>query len=275
MVNYRMFKAQGVLSQFVRFFWNLEARVDATHPFIHRAMPDNCVELIFYCKGSLSISSSYGDEGNTFPSGVFGQAQKFRQFRTSSDFCLFGVYLYPYTLKALFNIPARLTCNEMIDSETLWGLDGKVLEERVMLASNVEQRIQLVSNFFLDRVRKFVDYDQRFMLRIKSVVDNNSLLAITDFADGCNLSRRQFERKFNEYSGFSPKGFFGIVRFKNVLKEAGEERPSLAKIAVDSGYYDQSHFTNEFKKLSGYSPREFFLHYPKAIDGRATRDFKS
>ena len=39
MVNYRMFKPEGVLAQFVRFFWSLEAQVPGSSPFIHRALP--------------------------------------------------------------------------------------------------------------------------------------------------------------------------------------------------------------------------------------------
>src|SRR5687768_7306969 len=105
MIDYRMYEPQGILTQFVRFFWSLEAEVRPYESFVHRALPDNCLELIFYCKGNLSISSPEG-EGNTFSSGVFGQAKKFRQFRTANDFILFGAYLYPYSLRMLFNLPA-------------------------------------------------------------------------------------------------------------------------------------------------------------------------
>src|SRR5687767_10750132 len=154
MIQYSMHKPQGVLAHYVRFFWSLEAQVEGNDPFIHRALPDNCIELIFYCNGNLSISSLEGDEGRTFTSGVFGQAQKFRQFKTNNNFSLFGVYLYPYTVKMLFNLPAYQVCNEKVDSETLWGAKGKVLEEQVMLAQSSEQRVEVVSNFFLDRLRE-------------------------------------------------------------------------------------------------------------------------
>jgi AraC-like DNA-binding protein len=276
MVDYRMYKPQGALAHFVRFFWGLDVQVEGSSPFVHRALPDNCLELIFYCKGSLSISSLDGDEGNTFASGIFGQAQKFRQFKTNDDFNLFGVYLYPYALNLLFNVPPSILCNEKADSETLWGVSGSVLEEQIMLAGSFAERIRIVSNFLLDRIKRITHYDQTFIRNIKSVVDKNILHSTTTFADQCNLSRRQVERKFKEYSGFSPKDFFNIVRFKNVLKEVEEKRKPLAQIAIESGYYDQSHFTNEFKKFSGYSPREFFTNYPEtAVDGRAVRDFKS
>src|SRR5688500_9872399 len=118
MLKYRVQKPREELSDFVRFFWTLEGKVSSTMiPFVHRALPDNCLELIFYRQGQFSISSSTGGEGNTFASGVFGHAQKFRQFKTNSDFTLFGVYLYPHSFKMLFNLPAHELTNAMVDSE--------------------------------------------------------------------------------------------------------------------------------------------------------------
>lgn len=75
-----MHHAEGILGAYVRFFWTLEAHVEG-EPFIHRTLPDNCVELIFYCKGKLAISSLGVEEGNTFTSGVFGQSQNSNSLR--------------------------------------------------------------------------------------------------------------------------------------------------------------------------------------------------
>jgi len=231
------------------------------------------MELIFYLKGKLSISSSSGDEGSTFTSGVFGQTQKFRQFKTADDFSLFGVYLYPHVFKCMFNVSASELCNERVDSETLWGVDGRILEEKIMVARTNQERVQLVSSFLLRRINTTND-DVAFMRNITSIIGGNHLLSIPSFADACNLSRRQLERKFQAFYGFSPKDFFSIIRFKNVLKEMEQNRKPLAQIALDAGYYDQSHFTNEFRKFSGYSPKEFAVNHTDAEDMRTTRDFK-
>jgi AraC-like DNA-binding protein len=275
MVKYSTQNPPEALSDYVRFFWSLEAKVGTNEPFVHRALPDNCLELIFYCQGQFSISSSSGEEGNTFTSGVFGHAKKYRQFTTNSDFTLFGVFLYPHSFKMLFDLPAHELTDAMVDCETLWGAEGRILEEKVMLALDNARRVEIVSNFLFDRIKTTEIRDSGFMYLVKKVVTNNRLVSIPSFASDCNLSRRQFERKFKEFSGFSPKDFFRLVRFKNVLKESEHRNKSLAQIAIDSGYYDQSHFTHEFKKYSGYSPREFFINYPEDTDIRATRDFKT
>jgi hypothetical protein len=76
MVKYNTQQPCEALSDYVRFFWTLEATVGSMEPFVHRALPYNCLELILYCQGRFSIRASSGAEGHTFTSGAFGQAQK-------------------------------------------------------------------------------------------------------------------------------------------------------------------------------------------------------
>jgi transcriptional regulator GlxA family with amidase domain len=142
------------------------------------------------------------------------------------------------------------------------------------LAHNDQIRVQLVSNFLLGKIRKKVDCQNGFIKNVKLVIEANRILPIDLFADDCNLSRRQFERKFKENAGLTPKDFFSIVRFKNALKEIEEGSKQLAQIAIETGYFDQPHFTNEFRKYSGYSPREYAMNHHAEVDLRATRDFR-
>jgi AraC-like DNA-binding protein len=274
MIRYTTQIPRPELKDYVRFFWTLDVEVGSSAPFVHRALPDNCLEMIFYCRGAFSITSPSGGEGNTFQSGVFGQAQQFRQFKTSNDFTLFGVYLYPHSFKTIFNLPADELTNQMVDIESLWGIAGKILEERIILAANNVIRIALFSEFMLNHIRKKSIYDSAFPVTINRIVDNNTLLSIPTFASECNLSRRQFERKFAQYSGFTPKDFLRLVRFQRAVSESTIRNRSLAQIATDSGYYDQSHFTNEFRNFSGYTPGEFFTNCSAETDSRATREFK-
>jgi AraC-like DNA-binding protein len=275
MIEYRTYQPQGILAHFIRYFWSLNVGVLEQEPFVHRALPDNCAELIFYCRGDLSIISREGQEGKTFPSGVFGQTQKFRQFKTSRDFHLFGVYLYPFAFKSLFAMPATDLSDGMIDSESLFGIDGKVLEEQVMLARDDERRVELVSSFILRKMKTTPCHEAAFIQQVRSVIDRNTILSITSFAKNCNLSRRQFERKFKDLSGFSPKDFIDVTRFKNVMTQLENGQTSLADIAIQAGYYDQSHLTNEFKRLSGYTPREYMKNCGIGLDTRLSEEFKN
>lgn len=75
----------------------------------------------------------------------------------------------------------------------------------------------------------------------------------------CCLSLRQFERRFKQRMGVSPKFFARLLRFEGLLDamiEAWrqEEMPSLADLAYRSGYQDQAHLIHEFKLWIGHTP---------------------
>ncbi|GAC1587515.1 MAG: hypothetical protein NVS3B25_03470 [Hymenobacter sp.] len=69
------------------------------------------------------------------------------------------------------------------------------------------------------------------------------------------LSLRQFERKFREQTGVSPKLFMRIARFNRAyaLKEQAPARDWL-DIALACGYADYQHMVKDFKQFAGVSP---------------------
>lgn len=93
----------------------------------------------------------------------------------------------------------------------------------------------------------------------------NGLISLSEHSDNANLSDRHFRRKFKEIVGISPKYFCKVIQLNsvfNIIKSGEEEK--LRTLALDFGYYDQAHFTNDFNKLVGKSPGDFlngeFVH---------------
>ena len=263
-----------VLADYVQFFWVLEGQATADFPFVHRSLADNGPEFIFYCKGQFTRYGNLSKDQRTFRAGIYGQTQHFYQFKTESDFGIFGVYLYPYAIQHLFSIPGTELSNENADVNTLLGVEGEILEEKVMLAINHDARVKLVSDFLITKIKKAKNDNPGIVSCIKDVIRHQRLISIPVLAHNCNLSRRQFERRFKDASGFSPQDFLRLVRFNVAIKQSSAKNKSLTQIAMDCGYYDQSHFIHEFSKFSGYSPKQFFKHASEAKDYRATTEFE-
>lgn len=59
---------------------------------------------------------------------------------------------------------------------------------------------------------------------------------------------------FREAFGTTPKRYRRILRFRAALDALVRGRSSLADIAATYGYYDQAHFTNEFREHAGMTP---------------------
>jgi AraC-like DNA-binding protein len=58
--------------------------------------------------------------------------------------------------------------------------------------------------------------------------------------------------------GLTPKKFARVLRFQEVLKRVESGTPvNWADIAHRCGYYDQAHFTRDFRSFCGFSPRQY------------------
>src|SRR5690606_14260179 len=247
-------KLQGL----VRFFWVFEGGPSA-EPYIYRSMADPCCELIFHYKGRFDELTDLGERGESFLYGVHAQTNHYRRFVTDEAFGIVGVYLYPFAARQLLALsPTELT-NLMPDLPTALGKKGKELEERVFLASDNRQRIEILASFLEQQVHEKVPTDQPAMEAVRYVIHSGENHTVAKLAARFNLSERQFERKFKEFSGFTAKKYLRLVRFGEACNQyENQKQKSLTEIALSCGYYDQSHFIKDFTTFSGYNPLDFF-----------------
>ncbi|NEQ53192.1 MAG: helix-turn-helix transcriptional regulator [Leptolyngbya sp. SIO3F4] len=67
-----------------------------------------------------------------------------------------------------------------------------------------------------------------------------------------------FAKTFKDTTGLSPYQFVLKVRFEKALELIRSKRSGLTEIAHSIGFYDQSHFTNSFKRFYGMTPKQFY-----------------
>ena len=72
---------------------------------------------------------------------------------------------------------------------------------------------------------------------------------------------------FRTHFGISPKRFARIVRARQAIDLICEGKP-LAETALLAGYYDQAHFSSEFKSHTGMTPSAFLA--ANRYDGSAS-----
>lgn len=90
------------------------------------------------------------------------------------------------------------------------------------------------------------------------VVEHGGRVPLADMARYAGLSQRQLRRAFLQQTGVPPKLFCRILRFRGLVKQlVSGGRARWPELALDHGYYDQSHLINEFHALSGLTPTEY------------------
>ncbi len=94
--------------------------------------------------------------------------------------------------------------------------------------------------------------------RMRNHLDANFLsgASLDDLALVSGLSKYHIIRLFNKHCKLSPHAYQTMLRI-NYAKARLRDRCPIAQVAVDTGFFDQSHFTKTFKQYSGTTPLEY------------------
>lgn len=79
---------------------------------------------------------------------------------------------------------------------------------------------------------------------------------IATLAEEIGWSRGHLVDRFRREVGLTPKRFARVVRFRSAFDRLATAT-SLATVAVECGYADQSHLTHEFREMAGETPRSY------------------
>lgn len=97
---------------------------------------------------------------------------------------------------------------------------------------------------------------------LEYIRDNySSPVEIKDLAALVNLSVSQFERRFRRVFQISPLKHVMNVRIRAASLRLTTTNDTIAAIALDCGFYDHSHFTRNFRKTMGVSPKDYRRQY--------------
>ena len=82
-------------------------------------------------------------------------------------------------------------------------------------------------------------------------------MRVSELAAQNHLSVKSFERLVNRVCGMTPKQLLRIIRFGKSSIHLKKSAGARLIDALEFGYYDQSHFSKECKRLTQLRPTEF------------------
>lgn len=86
-------------------------------------------------------------------------------------------------------------------------------------------------------------------------------IEIKELASLVHLSVSQFERRFRNVFQITPLRHIMNVRIRAASLRLTTANDTIASIALDCGFYDHSHFTRNFRKIMGTSPKDYRKQY--------------
>lgn len=250
------------LRNYVSLFWEGELCMNQHQAHTYHAVATSKVEWLFCYAGNYVTSNEKGQPVPVPSACFYGQSTTCKQY-TSTDAVnsIFGVRLYAHAIPLLFNLPATEITNQYVDISSLLNAQGVELAGDIVQAGSFAERVNIISAFLESQIQRRLATLTRFEAFIAYMNINGSSLPVSELASQVNLSQRQFERHFKYLTGFSAKTFSKIARFENLMEAmccpAGKTPQNLTNLALDHGYYDQSHLNRHFKEFTGMSPSNF------------------
>jgi AraC-like DNA-binding protein len=141
----------------------------------------------------------------------------------------------------------------------LGGAEVERARDRIASAPTHAARVAIVEALLVARAHDAA-IDRMAVEAVRRIETAGGRLRISDLARDLGITHDPLEKRFRRAIGASPKQLAMLVRIRRAiaLATARRERVGLARIALDAGYFDQSHFNRELRAVTGASPTQFF-----------------
>lgn len=266
----RTFLPGHSLESFVECFWYLEDW-DPVDPR-ERILPTGNLELLIDVSGG-KIASQTGvvvsERNQSNPALIKGIHSRFLDIDTRAHVSLIGIEFKPGGSYPFFAVPAGEFHNLQIPLIDLWKADLSHLEDRLLDAVAVEDCFRILEEFLLAKILRHRQLNPAVVFALDKFQRQYNPDKISQVVRQTGYSAKHFIKLFREQVGLSPKLFSRLQRFhRSIAALATTSEPHWAELAADCGFFDQSHFINEFRYFSGLTPAMYLKKFETNLNQR-------
>ena len=247
------------LSDFIEHFWLYEGYSRA---YAHeRIFPTGSFELVFNLRNDeLRIFEVNESLLRSRYSGalVSGPYNGFFITDRAEGASVMGVHFRPGGAFPFLELSAYELANTHIDLATIWGRHAEEIRERLAVAPSSGHRFRLLENALLSRLRRRLEHHPAVSLALNGLRSDKSHAVIRELAREAGVSDRRLIDLFRSEVGLNPKLYHRVQRFQRVLMQVHRlPEPEWEQLALQDGYFDQSHLIRDFLAFSGFSPADY------------------
>lgn len=236
--------------------------------WVYSADRENAMEVLYpsgYLELAINISTGklttiLKGKSISMPSiEVLGQLTSPGTIKAAKGTTLLITRFHPYASSFFFPNGAADFTDDSVDLSSVLGKDANDLYDKVMEQSSITEKIGVVENFFVSRfaTNQGKLKKMRVVEKICAQITSESNYSLKRPRPISDYSDRYLQKMFLDFTGMTAKKFRSIQRFKRSMSLMQSPSASLTSIALDCGYYDQSHFIREFRAFTGVAPSKF------------------
>lgn len=245
------------LKPFVEVFWEGSFNSDENGLISMQLIPNGCVELIIHLN-DLHCDLQKDDKWSQTPDYmILGLYTNPYEVRFKNHVKVFAIRFKPEGIYNVFGVPASVLKERFEDMSQVFGKGFRDFSHRLREDKSVIDKIKRAERYLLTNHRnKRIDFN--YVNVAAEIIRKNKGIKIEELAKMLFISKRQLQREFKNKVGISPKHYYRITRINEVLRLLdGDRQMDLTSVAYACGYFDQAHFINDFKRITGVRPTIF------------------
>lgn len=229
------------LAPWVEHFWIERWSFSDATPQTREMLPHPAVHLVF----APNRSRIYGVQLRRFV----------RELRGSG--CILGAKFHPGAFFPFFCRPVGDIANGSIPVAEVFA-HASAAEAEVLGARGDRAMVHAAANFLRGSTPARDSKVELARDAVRQVVEDPALTRVGDLMQRLRMTERALQRLFFAYVGASPRWVIKRYRTYEALERLADARGvMLSDLAQDLGYFDQAHFTNDFRRLTGHPPARY------------------
>jgi len=148
--------------------------------------------------------------------------------------------------------------NNHLSLKDIWGKEVSSLREQMLLAKTPYDALGILEQLLYRKLLRPLAGHPAVRHTLALIQKHPGNIRIEHCLQPGNVGSRRLARLFELETGMTPKRFARLMRFRNVISHLHQRNMGShvdwTDLALQYGYYDQSHFSREFKDFSGFSP---------------------
>lgn len=258
-MQYKTYTPCSLLSPYIKCYWSLQNFVTTELHAKEKIFPDGCIELIFHFGDPVK---KYEKDNHAYiqpRSFIHGQLKEYMEIESTGTTGIFSIRFHPNGLRPFVSFDVQEITSQNVSVKDIWKNEGDILEEKILIASNDEQRIQIIESFLLQKLKQHISTaDPAINYCVQYILQNHGNINVPVLASAVNISPRQLERRFIAAVGISMMTLARIQRFQHTLYLLEKNQyTSFTALTYELGFYDQAHFIKDFKVFTGLSPKQY------------------
>jgi AraC-like DNA-binding protein len=267
------------LRPFVDCYWMVRWDLRGQPPQLAETLPHPCV----YWVTELGQSAIHGVGTGRFVRLLEGRGR------------VFGVRFRPGGFQPFLGRAVSAITNGSLPLRTVFGKPGRAIEQAL---SDLDARaatalvqegaapapddladelmMDLTDRFLLDRLPAHDPRLDTVTAIVTAIVSTPEITRVEDIAARFGYTVRSLQRLFSQFVGVSPKWVIKRYRLHEAVERMDQGQPvQWSRLALELGYFDQTHFIKDFKAMIGRSPGEYAKGVPSTAPTASGRRSKS